>query len=282
MTSRKIYGLVGFPVRHSFSPAMHNAAFARLKINAEYKLFEKKPEELGGFLKSLSQDNIFGLNVTVPYKEKVMPFLDKLSREARLIGAVNTIKAAGKRLEGFNTDGEGFLRHLVEDIGFKPENKNIAILGAGGACKAICVYLAKTKPKAIAIYDIDEAKAGVLVDYLKEGFRDDIEFKAARSLEELHIRACDLLVNATPIGLKEADPCLVGAKLIHKDLLVYDLIYNPAETKLLRLAKDDGAKVSNGLGMLLYQGMLSFKIWTGSTAPKAIMREALSRASLTV
>jgi len=271
-----IYGVLGYPVKHSLSPSMHNAAFKALKINAEYRLFKVRPQDLGNFLNSLKENNIYGLNVTIPYKEKVAPFLKKLSDEAKLIGAVNTIKALADGLEGFNTDGEGFLQHLRQDLGFNPQDKTIAILGAGGAARAISVYLSKNTPRLIAIYDIDKTKAETLINYLKENFKD-IEFKVANSIEGLNIGDCHLLVNATPIGMKDSDPCLVDKKFIHNNLLVYDLIYNPPETKLLALAKKVGAKVSNGLGMLLYQGTLSFKIWIGQDAPFKIMRQALEK-----
>jgi shikimate dehydrogenase len=276
--SVKIYGLIGYPVKHSLSPAMHNAAFRALKINAEYKLFEVKAQELERFLQSLSEKNIYGLNVTIPYKEKVMPFLEKISKEAQLIAAVNTIKVSNNRLEGFNTDGEGFLKHLSEDLHFSPESKIIAIIGAGGAAKAVSVYIGKIKPKRISIYDIDKAKLSALLSHLKENFHD-IEFKRANSIEELSIQESDLLVNAAPIGMKETDPCLVGEKFIHKNLLVYDLIYNPKETKLLKIAREKGARTSNGLGMLLYQGILSFELWTGEKAPHEIMQEALNEGA---
>jgi len=270
----KIYGVLGYPVKHSFSPLMQNAAFGALKINAEYKLFEVAQEELKDFLTSLREKNIWGLNVTIPHKEKVIPFLDNLSDETRLIGAVNTIRVSSNQLEGFNTDGEGFLKHLTEELKFAPRGKIIAVIGAGGAARAVSVYLSKALTKEISIYDIDKNKTSVLVEHLKKNFKN-IEFIAANSIEELNIKDCDLLVNATPIGMKETDPCIVDKKFMHKNLLVYDLIYNPKETKLQAHAKKVGAKVSGGLGMLLYQGMFSFEIWTGQKAPKEVMRKAL-------
>jgi shikimate dehydrogenase len=273
-SSTKTYGLIGYPVKHSLSPLMHNAAFASLNINAEYRLFEVKPQELEDFVNSLSQKNIFGLNVTIPHKETVIPFLDSVSEEAKLIGAVNTIKVSDNRLEGFNTDGEGFLKHLTADLGFDPQGKIICIIGAGGASRAVSVYLSQAKPRSISFYDIDRNKSSALAGHLKENFRN-VEFKASDSIEGLNIKECSLLVNATPIGLKQSDPCIVEEKLLHKDILVYDLIYNPKETKLLKIAKSKGAKVSNGLGMLLYQGAIAFQIWTGKTAPIEIMRAAL-------
>lgn len=270
----RIYGVLGYPVKHSFSPLMHNAAFDALKIGAEYKLFEIKPQDLQDFLSSLKEKNIRGLNVTIPHKEKVIPFLDSLSDEARLIGAVNTIKVSTNALEGFNTDGEGFLRHLTQELKFLPAGKIIAIIGAGGAARAVSVYLSKARPKKIFIYDIDKNRTSELVTHLKKNFKN-IEFIAADSIPGLNIKDCDLLVNATPIGMKETDPCLIDEKFMHRNLLVYDIIYNPKETKLQAQAKKVGAKASSGLGMLLYQGMLSFEIWTGKKAPQEVMQKAL-------
>lgn len=271
----RIYGLIGYPVKHSLSPAMHNATFQALKIDAEYRLFELKEQELGGFLKSLSEKNIHGLNVTIPYKEKVIGFLDKISSEAKLIGAVNTIKVEDNKLLGFNTDGEGFLRHLTEDLKFDPYDKVIAIIGAGGASRAISVYLSKYKPYSITIYDLNKNKSLKLVNHLKKNFKKTI-FNCIDTIEELNIASTHLLINATPIGMKETDPCLVDESFFHKGLLVYDLIYNPRETKLLKSAKKNGARVACGLGMLLYQGMLSFEIWAERKAPKLIMQKTLS------
>jgi len=271
-SSRKIYGLIGYPVKHSLSPLMHNAAFAELKVDAEYKLFSLKEEELGDFLKNVSKNNICGLNITVPYKEKVIPFLDSLSQEAKLIGAVNTLKVNNK-LEGFNTDGEGFIRHL-KDLGFLAFGKTIAVIGAGGAARAICVYLAKTNPKKISIYDIYGARAAGLVKHLQDNF-NGIAFNSVNSVPELNIKESDLLVNASSNGMKDTDSLLVDSKEINSKMLVYDLIYNPGETRLLKMAKAQGAKVSNGLGMLLYQGVAAFELWIGKTAPVEVMRKAL-------
>ncbi len=273
----KIYGVLGYPVKHSLSPAMHNAAFKALKIPAEYRLFEIPPQDLDRFFASLVENNILGLNVTIPYKEKVLTYLDKVSESAGLIGAVNTIKVSTQGLEGFNTDAEGFLKHLTEDLRFNPANKNIAIIGAGGAARAIAVSLAQAKPNTLNIYDVDAARLSNLVDSLKANFKT-LTIHPARSIAELKIKECELLINATPVGMKADDPCLVDADLMHTDLLVYDIIYNPKQTSLLKKAKEKGAKISNGLGMLLYQGMSSFQIWTGKTPPKEIMQKALEAA----
>ena len=276
--SPKIFGLIGYPVKHSLSHLMHNAAFRALNLDARYGLFELKPQELKNFLESLSQKNIYGLNVTIPYKEQVIPFVDRLSAQARLIGAVNTIRALQDKLEGFNTDGEGFLKHITEDLGFSPEGKTVSVIGAGGAAKAVTVYLGKAGVKRVTIYDTQEEKLKKLLAHLKISFKGT-EFNQAHSIEGLKINNSDLLVNATPIGMKESDPLIVSEGEMHRGLLVYDLIYNPKETKLLKLGKEKGAMVSNGLGMLLYQGMLSLEIWTGKIAPKEVMRKALEDKS---
>ena len=171
-SATKIFGVLGFPAGHSLSPLMHNAAFHALNIDAEYKIFELGPCDVDTFLGELTQKNIFGLNVTVPYKEKVVSLLNSLSDDARLIGAVNTIKVQDGKLEGFNTDGAGFLKHLTEDLGFNPEGKNIAIIGAGGASKAVSICLSKKSPKRISIYDVDGVKLLSLVKHLKANFNN--------------------------------------------------------------------------------------------------------------
>jgi shikimate dehydrogenase len=271
---RQLYGLVGFPVRHSLSPLMHNAAFRVLGLDAEYRLFALKEPQLRSFFEKLDQENIHGLNITVPYKEKVLPLLDEVSIEAKLIGAVNTIKVNAAGLRGFNTDGEGFLRYLKEDLGFEPRDKAIVLLGAGGAARAVAVSLCQCAPRLLAIYDTDKEKALALSGHLQANFRD-IEIAAANSLADLAIAESDLLINATPVGLKETDPPLLDDDLLRPGLLVYDLIYNPPETRLLKSARSKGCRRANGLGMLLYQGMRSFELWTGLSAPEEVMRRAL-------
>jgi len=294
-SSLKIYGLLGFPVRHSLSPAMHNAAFRALNLPAEYRLFEVKPEELEGFLlnnapisdidgNSFRLTDLSGFNVTIPYKVRVLRIVPvprlKTVGPIDLIDAVNTVKVFTDHLEAHNTDGAGFWRHLTKDLKFDILGKKVAIIGAGGASRSVCVFLCIHKAKSISVFDVDKDKLRELVDNVLIGqFSNyNTKFKAADSIDGLKIADCDLLINATPIGMKEDDPCLVDEKFIHKDLLVYDLIYNPAETKLLKMAREKGARTSNGLGMLLYQGVEAFEIWTGKEAPVEVMRNALNQA----
>jgi len=275
---KKIYGLIGYPVKHSYSPAMHNAAFNALKINAEYKLFELKPEELEGFLRSLEQNKICGLNVTVPYKEKVLDFVEIAPQSffVKEIKAVNTIVVYKGRLEGSNTDIQGFKKALEENI--NPTDKRVAVLGAGGAARAVAYVLARSLVKDIHIYDIDKTKSRNIINMIKK-IIPSCQISSVDSIEELEVKNKDLLINATPIGLSEKDPCLIKEEMLHKDLFVYDLIYNPAETKLLALAKKNGLRFSNGLKMLLYQGIFSFSYWTGVREPPVeVMRKALMEA----
>lgn len=243
---------------------MHNAAFRELKVNAEYRLFPLRVEQLDEFFNDLRRMDspIFGLNVTVPYKEKVIPFLDNLAPFALKARAVNTIVISKERqLKGYNTDGPGFLAHLA-DLGVSTQGTRVAIMGAGGASRAIIsvLCLIPQRPESIRIYDIEHHKAQQLLDDLAEQIDVSI-VKAVPSIEDLNVELSDLLINATPIGLKESDPFLFDPELLHAHLMVYDLIYNPAETPLLKIAREKGGRTANGLGMLFYQGVLAFQHW---------------------
>lgn len=276
MAPPKIFGLIGYPLKHSLSALMHNAALRALKINAEYRLFEVRPEDFNSFLSAINKKNILGLNVTVPYKEKILEFirLGSNSFYLRQIKAANTIVKKNNVWLGYNTDIPGFSKHLKEN--FNPRGKRAAILGAGGAARAVAYVLAKSNAGEIAIFDIDSSKSKSVSAMIRKIF-PDFAITSIGSIEELDIRNKDLLVNATPVGLRGSDPCLIQEALLHKNLFVYDLIYNPSETKLLALARKTGARASNGLGMLLYQGALAFRHFTGKAAPIEIMRKELKK-----
>jgi len=275
-STTKIYGLLGASLGHSLSPAMHNAAFRELGIDGQYRLFEKRPEEIEPFLKNLDKENIWGFNVTVPYKEKVLEFVSFDDEYIKKVGAVNTIVRRDNGLYAFNTDVQGFGIHLKRVFG-EPAGKKVALLGAGGAARAVCCLLAGASVAKIAIFDIDKAKSEGIVRMIKS-FSPGCDIEIVNSIEELKINDKDLLINATPIGLKESDPCLVGEEMLHKDLFVYDLIYNPAETKLLALAKKTGAKYSNGLGMLISQGAQSFKYFTQTRTSLDVIVKIMEKA----
>ncbi len=274
-TPAHLYGIVGFPVKHSLSPLMHNAAFAHLGIDAQYRLFEKTPQELEPFFRSLQDEGVRGLNVTVPYKESVAPFLARVSADARLIGAVNTVVVGEDGLSGHNTDAAGFLRHLREDVRFDPRGKNAAVIGAGGASRAITVSLCQSGIKELFLYDVDRGKAERLAAQARQHF-PSVALVAANTIEEARVPECALLVNTTPLGMKSLDPLPVPEELLPEQGLVYDLVYVPAQTKLLQAARRRRLLAVNGIGMLLYQGMLAFQLWTGREAPTEVMRRALA------
>lgn len=276
MSGSCTYGLIGNPVQHSLSPLMHNAAFAALKIKARYKLFPLEEKELPIFLSSLKKKNIRGLNITIPYKERIFQFIDGYrSSAASAIGAANTLVLTKEnKFKLFNTDYLGFIKHLRE-LKVKPENA--AIIGAGGAARAICFALGKMKAKSVAICDIDKFRSLSLMRKFNQIF-PEMRFVAAGRIGELGLKDKDILINASPIGMKETDPLLVGAEMLHPGLFVYDLIYNPAQTKLLKLAKENNLPHSNGLGMLLYQGVESLNLWIApKKAPVEVMRSALAK-----
>ena len=273
----KLYGLVGFPIQHSLSPCMHNAAFTALKIKAKYKLFQLRSNQLSAFINGLKKKNICGFNVTYPYKEEILRFLESRSSGAQQIGAVNTVvvNQHGK-LKGFNTDYLGFIAHLKE-LKLKP--KKVALIGAGGASRAVAFALAKMKIDQLCIYDIDKFKSLSLFKKLNSSF-PEIKFDVASRIEDLGILNKDLLINASPVGMLKSDSCLVAASDLHAGLFVYDLIYSPLQSKLLSLAKANSLNFSNGLGMLLYQGVFAFKHFSGRAAPVNIMKKALLKACL--
>lgn len=288
MESRKkqIYGLIGYPIKHSFSALMHNAAFTHLGMNAEYRLFEINPQELQYFFHRIiplkdvhgevfSYDDLHGFNVTIPYKEMVLQFLNEISPAAADIKAVNTVSVhKGSEFKGSNTDFSGFTRHISEmDV----NTDKVAIIGAGGAARAVAYALKTKNAEEIVVYDIDNQKSQSLASDVNS-WDSGCTAYAVDSIEALNLYDKTLLVNASPVGMREDDPLLIKKSMLHKDLFVYDLIYNPADTKLLSLAQDNGLRCRNGLKMLLYQGVLAFEHWSGIDAPVEVMFEALKGA----
>ncbi len=280
-----IYGIIGNPVEHSLSPVMQNAAFKALKVNAVYKLFPlADQEELKLFMEDLKEaDNpIFGLNVTVPYKQDVLPYLDSIDPLAEKLGAVNTLVIDRKRkVRGFNTDGPGFLSHLTE-LNFDLSGKRVAILGAGGTTRAIIgvLCLLPKGPERITLYNRTRANADTLVEEIGKKINTEL-VTIVDEPEDLNIELTDLLINTTNVGMKPADPLLIDPASLHKDMLVYDVIYSPVETKLLAQARLKKARTANGLGMLFFQGVLAFWHWSEvelDERVKKIMRKALEDA----
>ncbi len=281
--AKTLYGIIGNPVTHSLSPIMHNTAFQMLEVDAEYTLFPLEEDEVTPFFDRIHEDGspVFGLNVTVPYKERVLEFIDNLSPLAQKLGAVNTIVVnKDRKLTGYNTDAPGFLTHLGQ-LGFKTEGKRVAILGAGGSCRAILgtLCMIPERPEAIRLYNRTASRVEALMEDLGE--RIDLSIvEVVHDVDDLNIELADLLVNTTSVGLREDDPLLVDENALHSSLLVYDLIYRPYRTELLRMAEEAGATVANGLDMLFYQGVLSFQHWANMELPedvKAAMRAAIDK-----
>ncbi|MBU4376964.1 MAG: shikimate dehydrogenase [Candidatus Omnitrophica bacterium] len=275
--STELYGIIGYPAHHTFSPAMHNAAFQSLGINAAYVAFEVKPKDLGSAMQCLKVLGIRGLNVTVPYKEAVLKYLDDVEKEAELIGAVNTIALKDGKPKGFNTDGKGFVKSLQEEFGILPKGKRFFIIGAGGASRAISFSLALQGAGRITLVDDAAEKSAALAKAVSRHTScEAIALKKENKAIKEMVLNSDVLVNATPCGMKVSDPRVIEPNFIHKGLLVYDAIYNPRTTTLLRDARNRGAVTANGMGMLLNQGTLAFTIWTGKKAPIHLMKKALS------
>jgi shikimate dehydrogenase len=277
-----IYGIIGNPLKHSLSPLMHNAAFKALKVNAVYKTFElADDDELKLFFEDLREaDNpIFGINVTVPFKEKAMAYVDIIDPFAEKVGAINTVLINhSRKIYGFNTDGPGFLSHL-EELKFNPENKRVVILGAGGTTRAILsvLCLINKRPTNIKIYNRTFSKAKQLVESLANKMDTSI-VEVVDNIEDLNVELADCLINTTSVGLKGEEELLIDPNNLHPDMLVYDVIYNPPQTALLKAAKAKGAQTANGLSMLFYQGVLAFNHWAGMDIDikyKKIMRKAL-------
>jgi len=262
----KITGIFGYPVEHTLSPLMHNAAFNKLGLDNCYIPFKVAPEDLQDAVRAIRSLNLLGVNITVPHKEHVIPLLDKVNEEAAFIGAVNTIVNREGTLTGYNTDGRGFMSSLSE-AGIAVDGKNVVIIGTGGACRAVSYYLSE-KAATLSLYDIDKLKARKLIDDLNE-IRDNVHL--LESSEDAG--KADIIINATPLGMKSDDPSPVNPDLITSDMVVCDLVYK--KTTLLQEAEKKGAKTLNGSGMLLWQGVLAFELWTGVKPPVDLMRDLL-------
>lgn len=264
----KITGLFGYPVEHTLSPAMHNTAFRDLGLNYCYVPFLVHPDSLANAILGIKALNLAGVNVTIPHKEKVIPMLDEINQEALFIGAVNTIVNSGGRLLGYNTDGRGFIQSLTEkDISV--EDKDVVIVGAGGASRAISYYICQ-RAKSLSLFDIDKEKVGNLVHDLKQISKSVSPIEDFSSIDNFNI-----IINATPLGLKEKDPLPIHTELLKKEQVVCDLIYK--RTRLLEEASKKGCITLDGLGMLLWQGALAFELWTGKKPDVEIMRAALGK-----
>ena len=277
----RVVGVIGYPVEHSLSPQMHNAAFRALGMNWCYLAFSVKPDDLPAALAAVPALGLAGLNVTIPHKQAAARLVSELDTAARITGAVNTISCFERRLAGYNTDAAGFSQALAA-AGFEAAGCRAVVLGAGGAARAIVVALAEMRAERVQVIarrrDAAQQVSELVVDVPGTGTktRGEASEWSGRALQA----ACgssDLLVNATPIGMypdHDAPPPVEQAWL-RQGMWVCDLVYRPVETRLTVAARQRGCHAVNGVGMLVHQGALAFKLWTGRDAPLQVMRDAL-------
>ena len=273
--STNIVGLIGHPVEHSFSPPMHNAAFKALGMDYAYVAFDVDPFKLKQAIEGAESLNIRGFNVTIPHKIEVMKHLDEIDEVAALIGAVNTIDF--KDIKGYNTDGIGAVKAIEEVTSIK--GKNVVVAGAGGASRAISFYIAKYGADTLTILNRNVEKADSLAgDVSASGLIGEVKSDSMSEIAR-YMADADILIDTTPVGMHpnvDAKP-IVLAEDMHEDLVVFDAVYNPNETVLIKEAIKAGAKPVYGIKMLLYQGAESFKIWTAQEPPVDVMEDALRR-----
>lgn len=271
--------LLGSPVEHSISPAMHNAAFKSLGLDCAYLAFDVGVEKMAAAAEGLRAMNVLGFNITMPGKNIMCQLCDELSPAARIGGAVNTVLNKDGKFIGYTTDGVGFMT-ACSDAGFDLMGKKMTLMGAGGAASAILIQAALDGLREISVFSIHDAfwdRAQKIVSDLNQESSCKVtlyDFDDPSVLKR-EILDSDILTNGTSVGMApRTDACLIqDPSVFHRDLKVFDVIYNPEETRLLRLAKEQGCQTANGLYMLLYQGAASFKIWTGQDMPVDLIKE---------
>lgn len=279
----RLAGLFANPAKHSISPMMHNLAFQANEIDALYLAFEVEKQDLAASIKAIPALDMLGANLSMPYKMAAIPFMDELSPAAALIGAINTIVNENGKLIGHNTDGIGFMDALAS-INVDIVGKTMTVLGAGGAATAIISQAALDGVKQIQVfnrkdefYEKIQTKLSQIAE--KTGCQIDLIDLADDDALAAAIAASDLLTNATGVGMKPNvnDCALKDFRLLRSDLAVYDVIYNPRQTRLLQEAQKVGAKTANGLSMLLYQGAAAFKLWTGKEMPVELVKPLIEK-----
>ena len=274
----RLAAVVANPIKHSISPFIHNSAFEATNTNGVYLAWEVEVTDLAETVANIRRYQMFGINLSMPYKEKVIPYLDELSEEARLIGAVNTVVNRDGTLIGYNTDGKGFFKSLPS---FKISGKIMVLLGAGGAAKAILAQAILDGVSQVSVF-VRSASIEKTRPYLEKiqnatGFRVDLF--ALEDVQDLQdsITKADLLVNATSVGMDGASQPIPTSIVLPEKLLVADVIYQPFETPFLKWARNQGNQSINGLGMLLYQAAEAFQLWTGKEMPTDQIWELLKQ-----
>jgi shikimate dehydrogenase len=270
-----VFGIIGDPVEHTLSPGMHNAAFEKLGLDNIYVPFHVKAEELEDAINGAFALGIRGLNVTIPHKTEVIKYLDYLDIAAGLIGAVNTIEFGENGAVGHNTDGIGAVRAIEEVNSVK--NKKVMILGAGGAARAISFQILLSGAESLVISNRTIEKALELKNDLVEKLEPDVKITDLGDELEKELKETDILINTTPIGMYPniSQKPLVTSDMMHKGLIVNDIVYNPLKTGLIVEAENAGAETISGVKMLIYQGVEAFRIWTGIEPPIEVFQRAL-------
>ncbi|MCX7600154.1 MAG: shikimate dehydrogenase [Armatimonadetes bacterium] len=272
-----VVGVIGWPVAHSLSPPMHNAAFAYLGLDWIYVPFPVAPEKVRQAMDGVRGLSIAGINVTIPHKAAVVPYLDEIDQTVADLGVANTIHNAGGILKGYNTDGPGLLRSLQE-AGCQVEGQQVALIGAGGAARAVATAVARAGAARLTILNRTVAKAEELAAVVERltGLRPVPLPLSGREAREA-VEAAEVVVDSTSVGMHpHCDvPPVIPAEWLHPGQVVCDLTYNPRETVLLKAAKARSATTVDGTGMLVHQGAIAFEIWTGQPAPVEVMRKAL-------
>ena len=267
--------IIGYPVGHTMSPIMHNATIKELDLNYVYVAFNVNPDNLEKAVQGFRALDIKGINVTIPHKETIIKYLDEIDPISEKMGAINTIKNDDGYLKATNTDAAGARKSLI-DAGFTIEGKNIVFIGSGGAARSIA-YILSEDAKKIVLTDIVEERAVIVAREITKNMEANVEGKlaSAKVLAE-EIKHADLLINATPIGMhpKEGDSP-ISKDLLHQELFVFDVIYNPMETQLMKEATEIGCKTLSGLDMLINQGVIAFEWWTGKTPNSKLMKDKI-------
>jgi shikimate dehydrogenase len=278
MTKR--LGIIGFPIGHSISPIFQQAGLDHLGIEATYEKWEVTPDEVGDFVNGLRAPGTLGINITVPHKQAVIPFVDEVDEWATTAGAVNTIVNHDGRLTGHNTDGPGFLRALLVETGYDPKGTRALILGAGGAARGILLALVRGGVESLVIANRTLERAETLAQLSSDnGVNGEGIPLSGEALTEAAASA-DLIVNCTTMGMSHGPDehgSPLSAAQIPASCIVNDVVYNPLVTPILKQAAEAGATTLGGLHMLVYQGVLSFQMWTGRDAPVDVMLAAATR-----
>jgi len=273
----RLVGLLGYPLKQSFSPAMQNRAFQAAGLNYYYFPIEADPTSLKDVLNGIRRMNFAGCNVTKPNKIEVIPYLDRIDPAALAIGAVNTVQVVEGKLIGYNTDGLGFAAFMEQDMHVDIPSTRFFVLGCGGAGRAIATVLADRGANGLVVSDMSAFAAESLVTAIRDHSQRHVHQVSPGSVEMRHaLEQADVVINATAVGMfPDEGETPLPATWLDKQHLVCDIIYNPLKTRLLREAEALGCRTANGLGMVIYQGAAAFSIWTGLEAPVAAMRAAI-------